>query len=328
MKLTLLQLQIFREVMETGSMSVAARNLNKTQPAVSLTLKGLEDILGFQLFARANRKLIPVPEAHYLLAEADAVLTQIARVESNMERLGLGEEGTLQIAAMPGLATALLPAFLAEYTADKPDIKCSLYTRSSAQLQELVASQSVDIGAGDFDENAARSARTSTIMITGLCYVAIPAGHRLSTSASVTPLQLSDQPIATLLPEHNFTRRLMQSFSNMARTPDIKHVSQTQLPLMQFIAREQCLAVVDPLTVATMRSLKLFESEIVFRRFNSPLRYQYALVSPRFRPPSLLAKDARESWFQHMLSLLSDLDAEPQVTSYDTVEDAEPVTSV
>lgn len=322
MKLTLLQLQIFREVMQTGSMSEAARNLNKTQPAVSLTLKGLEDVLGFQLFARANRKLVPVPEAHYLLAEADAVLTQIARVERNMERLSLGEEGTLQIAAMPGLATAVLPAFVADYTADKPGIKCSLYTRSSAQLQELVASQSVDIGTGDFDENAARSARTSTILITALCYVAIPAGHQFASQASVTPLQLSDQPLATLLPEHNFTRRLMQSFSNMARTPDIKHVSQTQLPLMQFIAREQCVAVVDPLTVTTMRSLKLFKSEIVFKRFKSPLRYQYALVTPCFRPPSLLAKDAHESWFQHMLALLNDLDAEPEVTRFNHTEEA------
>lgn len=323
MKLTLLQLQIFREVMETGSMSVAARNLNKTQPAVSLTLKGLEEVLGFPLFARANRKLTPVPEAHYLLAEAEAVLNQIARVERNMERLSLGEEGTLHIAAMPGLATYVLPSFLADYTADKPNIKCSLYTRSSAQLQELVASQSVDIGTGDFDERAAQSARTSTIMVSGLCYVAVPAGSRLAKLQSITPLQLTGQSLGTLLPEHHFTKRLMECFTNQTHTPDVKHVSQTQLPLMQFVAKKQCLVVVDPLTVATTRSLKVFEEEIVFKHFKSSLRYEYALAVPKFRPLSLLARDVRGCWLQYILSILDKLEAKPKVVNYENSENAQ-----
>jgi DNA-binding transcriptional LysR family regulator len=320
MKLTLLQLEIFREVMETGSMSIAARNLNKTQPAVSLTLKGLENALGFPLFARANRKLIPAPEAHYLLAEANAVLNQIARVQRNMERLSLGEEGTLQVAAMPGLATALLPAFLADYAESRPDIKYSLYTRSSAQLQEMVGSQSLDMGTGDFDENAARSARTSTTRISGLCYVAVPANSRLAlrTSAAITPLQLSDQPLGSLQPEHPFTKRLMACFSNLTQTPDVKHLSQTLLPLLQFVARGQCVAVVDPLTVATTQSLKLFQQDIIFKRFKSPLRYEYALVSPKFRPPSLLANDVRQQWLNHLESLLQQLKAEPEISSVDT----------
>lgn len=68
--MNLQQLAVFREVMETGSVSAAARNLGRTQPAVSASLKTLEDSLGMALFHREGRRLIAVPEAHYLLSEA------------------------------------------------------------------------------------------------------------------------------------------------------------------------------------------------------------------------------------------------------------------
>ena len=55
------QLTVFHEVMTTGSISQAARNLGRTQPAISLALKALEDTLGFQLFQRQGRALLPVP---------------------------------------------------------------------------------------------------------------------------------------------------------------------------------------------------------------------------------------------------------------------------
>jgi len=286
MKLTLLQLQVFREVMESGSMSTAARNLNKTQPAVSLTLKSLESTIGFPLFARDNRKLTPVPEAHYLLAEADAVLTQISRVQRNMERLSLGEEGSLQIGVMPGLSAALLPAFLADYTADKPNVKVSIYTRSSSQLQELVTSQSIDMCTGDFDETAAHSPRTMTTKISGLCFVAVAADSPLAKLKRITPQQLIDHPMAGMQPEHVFSKQLATCFEHLKEPSEVRHLSQTMLPLLQFVARKQCVTVVDPLTAATVQTLQILQKEVVIRPFKSDLRYEYAVVTPRFRPPS------------------------------------------
>ena len=151
MSMNIAQLTVFREVMETGSMSEAARNLNRTQPAISLTLKGLESSLGFELFKRHKRKLSPVPEAYYLLSEAESILGQMSRLERTMQRLGAGEVGTLHVAAMPGLANALLPEFLSEFSHDKPGVQLSMHTRSTPQLYELVSSQGVDMGIGDFN---------------------------------------------------------------------------------------------------------------------------------------------------------------------------------
>ena len=56
--MTLAQLIAFREVMLTGSISQAARNLGRTQPALSSTLASLERDLGFALFERRRKHLL------------------------------------------------------------------------------------------------------------------------------------------------------------------------------------------------------------------------------------------------------------------------------
>ncbi|AZV80881.1 LysR family transcriptional regulator (plasmid) [Parasedimentitalea marina] len=61
------QLTAFREVMLTGSISEAARNLLRTQPAISSLISGMEEEIGVKLFVRQGARVHPTPEAHYLL---------------------------------------------------------------------------------------------------------------------------------------------------------------------------------------------------------------------------------------------------------------------
>ena len=61
MNLSIKQLEAFREVMRTGSISEAARILNRTQPAVSSLISNLEEELGVSLFERQRGRLIRTP---------------------------------------------------------------------------------------------------------------------------------------------------------------------------------------------------------------------------------------------------------------------------
>ena len=55
--MTIRHLQIFFEVCRSGSITKAAEYLNMTQPAVSRTIRELENYYGIRLFERMNRKL-------------------------------------------------------------------------------------------------------------------------------------------------------------------------------------------------------------------------------------------------------------------------------
>ena len=63
MRLTFKQIEYFRAVMETGSVSGAAKLLNVSQPNVSRMLKYTETRIGMTLFLRLKGRLKPTPEA-------------------------------------------------------------------------------------------------------------------------------------------------------------------------------------------------------------------------------------------------------------------------
>ena len=96
--MNLSQLSAFREVMLCGTVSQAARNLGRTQPAISTAIASLEDELGMPLFERRSRRLHPVPEAHYLLAEATEIIGRMDTARENLQNL-LGEVIDQQVQA-------------------------------------------------------------------------------------------------------------------------------------------------------------------------------------------------------------------------------------
>jgi DNA-binding transcriptional LysR family regulator len=65
-----LQLKSFIAIAETGSFGKAARTVSRTQSALSLQIKKLEDQLGCQLFDRGGRKVTLTPEGEIFLGYA------------------------------------------------------------------------------------------------------------------------------------------------------------------------------------------------------------------------------------------------------------------
>ena len=310
--MNLTQLSVFREVMKTGSMSQAAINLGRTQPAISLALKSLESALGIVLFERDTRNLKPVPEAYYLLSEADSVLTRMAHLERTMQRMMAGGAGELHLAAMPGVATALFPEFLVGFTRDRPDVSLSLHSRSSTQLRELVSSQGIDMGFGDYEEDHSRIVQTQVTVIAGNSFLALPAAHPLARRDVVPLGALSGEVIGTMQPEHTFEKRRAAAFGEAGTDVRIRFRSQTVLPLLRFVSAGQCCAIVDPLTVASAGVLGLTADTIVFRKVETPVPYDYAVLVPVMRPLSALARQAATAWEDHVIELLDGLGAEPK----------------
>lgn len=100
--LSIRQLQTFREIMRSGSVSAASRVLGRSQPSVSAMLANLEAELGFDLFERRKGRLIPKPEAHFFFEETQEILDRINRSTQTMREIGDLDRGQLKIASLPG----------------------------------------------------------------------------------------------------------------------------------------------------------------------------------------------------------------------------------
>ena len=301
----------FHAVMTSPSLSEAARKLGRTQPAVSASIKALEEHLDVRLFSREGRKLVPGPEAQYLLAEAAEVLDQITRVRQTMRALADGEEGRLVVATMPGPGAMLFPRFLAAHIGSSRGIEVSLVARSSTQIAELARAQSIDFGFVDAPPEAETSPLYEADCISGTCFVALPAAHRLAELDAVALGQLDDEPLGVLQPTHEHHRELKRRFEadGLRFRPLLE--SQTFLPILEFVAAGQCCAVLDPLTVAHVMQAG-FAGQVVVRRLADPMRYRYAVLSTRHRPISQLARQVRHAWREEVQRLLERVEAGPR----------------
>lgn len=305
------QLSAFHAVMTSRTLTDAATKLGRTQPAVTAAIKSLEDQLGMALFERQGRKMLPVPEAQYLLAEATTILSQLHRVRQTMRGLVEREEGTLNVAAMPGPVSMLFPRFVANFLGKESKIKVSMLARSSTQISELARAQSIDFGFCDLIEHSQEESLCRTDVIVGDCFLALPATHRLARKDKLSIADLDNEPMGSLQADHVHRREVAAHFDaqDLRFNPMVE--SQTFQPILQFILAGQCCAILDPLTVAHVASASSISDGIVIKRLDEVLRYSYALFSPLFRPASIIASDMRDAWSQEVLRLLEEVGANP-----------------
>ena len=113
--------------------------------------------------------------------------------------------------------------------------------------------------------------------------------------------------------DHPLTRRLSQLFQQENATLNSNIAAQFFLPLIPFISLGHCCSIVDPLTVATERELKISKGTVVFIPFDAPIRYEYATLTPAYRPASKHAARVKDAWMGSLFDMLEDIDAEPSV---------------
>lgn len=184
MNVTLQQLKAFVAVAETGSFADASFLLHRSQPAISITIKNLEDEIGGKLFARTTRHLNLTPEgqaflpvAHRLLADWDKALGDL----HNHFSLKLGK---LNIAAIPSFAGNQLPQILARYRALYPKINISIEDVITEDVVDMVLGGRVEIGV-TFDPGPFENLEFHPLFEDRFIAV-LPPAHPLLAQAEIT----------------------------------------------------------------------------------------------------------------------------------------------
>jgi DNA-binding transcriptional LysR family regulator len=144
--MNLRQLEILRAVMRARSTIGAAKDLGMSQPAVSNAIKSAESSLGFALFDRINKRLIPRQEAQILLAEAEPLFRMQDLISQTAAHLRAGRKGRMRIVATSELSESLLPQVVARFSRDHAGVEISLETLRLDNLLEYVEIGIADVG--------------------------------------------------------------------------------------------------------------------------------------------------------------------------------------
>jgi DNA-binding transcriptional LysR family regulator len=142
----LLHLEHFLAVVDEGTFTRAAERLNRTQPAISQSIRRLEEEMGTSLFARDVHDLT-LTEAGRILADyARRLLGMRDDAVRQVTALRTLKAGRLTIAAAESAAVYLLPAPLRSYVQKFPDIKVSIRRSQLSEIPRQVMDREVDVG--------------------------------------------------------------------------------------------------------------------------------------------------------------------------------------
>ncbi len=142
------QLRAFVTVAKYQSFAQAGEHLHLSQPALSLTIKALEDNLGGALLSRTTRSVSLTPEGEVLLPLARQLLADWDNTEELLRQRFTLQLGRVSIAAMPAYAGNLLPAVLKVFRQRYPRVNVTVHDVINEQVLELVRHRRVELGIG------------------------------------------------------------------------------------------------------------------------------------------------------------------------------------
>jgi len=142
------QLQVFVALAETLNFAVAAARVHLSQPALSLSLKTLENEVGGRLVMRTTRIVRLTPEGDLLLPRARQLLADWENTQQMLRQRFTLQRGHVTVAAMPSFAANVLPGVLTAYRRRYPSVDVAILDVIHEDVLNLVKTGRVELGIG------------------------------------------------------------------------------------------------------------------------------------------------------------------------------------
>src|SRR5581483_197982 len=275
------QVEAFRAVMATGSVTSAATMMNVTQPAVSRLIRDLEFTLKLALFERRGNRLKPTAEANHLFAEVERTFVGLSRISQFAEELRAGRAGSLRIAGMPAMTCGFLTRLVGRFAVRRPEVAVTLHGMSSHLIAEGVAAGRYDFG---IVEAAVERPGLVVESLPARAVAAIPARDPLVRRKALGPKDFADRSFISLGPVSLFRSRIDAALAGVRR----RMLIETQLTEIAcvLVAEKAGLALVDPFSMSEFAG-----RGVVFRPFRPDVFFDAAILTPTGRPMSALAAE-------------------------------------
>ena len=206
----LASLQVFQTVVREQSFSRAAEKLYRTQPAVSISIRKLEEWVGQPLFVRGSGARMLTDAGVLLLEYADRMLNLREEIRKGMNDLRGLERGQLSVGVNESSIHALLPA-LDRYRRLHPGIHIKVHRVFSRDVPREVLNHHLDVGVisylpEDRDLAAVEFHRDSLVLV-------VWPGHRLAKRKDVDIKELGQETFVAHIVESPYRQRVIQMFA-------------------------------------------------------------------------------------------------------------------
>nr|QQZ50397.1 LysR family transcriptional regulator [Phenylobacterium glaciei] len=146
MRFDLVDLRLFADVVEAGSITHGAARSHIALAAASTRVRAMEEEIGAALLTRSRQGVVPTPAGQTLLKHARLMLEQSARLREDLGAYAGGLSGEVRLLANTNASTEFLPEALGRFLADNPKVRVDLEERLSDEIVGLIAEGVGDIG--------------------------------------------------------------------------------------------------------------------------------------------------------------------------------------
>lgn len=182
------QLKAFNAVMQTGSITAAAKQMLVSQPSVTRLIHDLELNLGFALFVRQGRGIIATVEARRFHLAVESTFLNIERLDDLAASIRKKAVGKISIGVIPTFSTSLLPRVLGQMRMQDDTTHSIIYTHNTPAIVDAIRLQQFDLG---IVSRSPPYVGVDILYQTMVNYVAlIPEDHFLAKSKD--PIDLKD----------------------------------------------------------------------------------------------------------------------------------------
>jgi DNA-binding transcriptional LysR family regulator len=282
------QVEAFRAVMLTGSVTEAGKLIAVTQPAVSRLLRDFQSLLKMELFERRGTGLVPTAAATALYTEVERSFVGLDRITAAAEEIRGRRTGTLRIAALPALANGYLPRLAGHFLKERPNLNLAFFGVISPIVVDWVLNNQCDVG---FAEVPIAHSGLPSLRLPAPARVAVlPAGHRLSAKEVLEPRDFEGETFISLSAGSTGRHLIDQAFHRN----DVRRVLRVETALSEImcglVSSGLGVAICDPFTAHEFTT-----RGVVARPFLPRIDFEFAAVFPAQRSPSPVALDLVET---------------------------------
>jgi DNA-binding transcriptional LysR family regulator len=239
-------LQMFQMVASERSYSRAAVKLFRTQPAISIAMRKLEDWVGQPLFVRGSGARTLTDAGTLLLEYAERMLNMREEIRKGLQELQGLERGQLSVGVNESSIHALLPA-LEHYRRLHPGIHIRVHRVFSREVPRELLNHQLDIGVITYLPEE-RELTTAEFYRDALVLVVWP-GHHLAKRKEVDITALGEETFVAHIVESPYRHRVVQLFAKHKVPLRMEVELPTIESIKRFVEMKKGVAIVPRMCV-------------------------------------------------------------------------------
>jgi len=269
--LDLSQLEIFLSIAQEKSFSRAAEKMLRTQPAISIAIKRLEEELGETLFDRSSKSGTLTEAGQTLYSYAQRMINLRDEAVRAIGELKGMYRGRLSIGANESTSLYLLPPLLLKYREQHPHIRIEVYRNVSERIPSEVLERNLDFGFLSYDP--LHPHLESFEVYKDELVLTVPPKHPLAKAKQVTVRDLGRESFIAHNVKTPARDKIFELFAQNRTPLNISMELATLETIKEFVMRGAGIAILPRLCLREeFKSGRLVEVPVKGLRIEKPLR--------------------------------------------------------